>query len=330
MQKKLSIMLPVYNMEIYINECFQSLVRQNWASDVEIIIIDDGSTDASYDICKKYVSKYDYMKLYHKENGGVASARNMALKYATGEYFYWVDPDDYIADDFWEKVKPILSHGYDFIFFDLVYFSDKDFKKSFFGGKSKNIEKSLLIRLLCDGVKMASHLHTKILKKSLWEGIDFPENISLCEDYAVLTYIAIKAEKIFYLHENLYNYRQRTDSICHSISVADLTLAYQLVNHRYEYFRQEGFDVDIAGILCVEYGHLKTILMRENISENATRYQGIYIKMLKHLKKNKSILLRSDLINDKDRILIHLLVHDMKKLINILLNVWNLLKKIRI
>ena len=51
---------------------------------MEIIIIDDGSTDASYDICKKYVSKYDYMKLYHKENGGVASARNMALKYATG------------------------------------------------------------------------------------------------------------------------------------------------------------------------------------------------------------------------------------------------------
>lgn len=325
MYKKLSIMLPVYNMELYIDKCLNSLVKQNWDNDVEVIIIDDGSTDASSNICSKYVSKYAYMKLYHKVNGGVASARNMALKYASGEYFYWVDPDDYIADDFWEKIKDVLDQGYDFIFFDLVYFSDKYHKVKCFGNTSAVIEKNEFIRHLCDGVKMASHLPTKILKKSLWDGVYFPDDISFGEDYAVFTYIAPKVEKVFYLHESLYNYRQHASSICHSTCVKDLKLFLNVVKRRYEYFLGQGYDVDMAGVLFVEYSYLKDIELRKSISSE--NYQVFFDEICGHLKKNKSVLLNSGLIRSKEKLIVYLLVFDMKIAVYIL-QIWRKLNQV--
>lgn len=328
MQKKLSVMIPVYNMEKYLHTCFSALIKQKWDQQVEIIVIDDGSTDGSRDICEKYAAVYSYIKFIHKENGGVSSARNMALKYACGEYFYWVDPDDYIADDFWEKVEPILGKGYDLIFFDLVTFSDCYARKHHFTDMSQNVDRDTLVRLFCDGVKMASHLPTKILKKSLWEGISFSENISLCEDYAVLTYIVPKLKNAFYLHESLYKYRQHEGSICHNIGVQDLRNVYKLVNERYIYFTKCGFCVNNTGILLVEYRYLIYIVLRENLSENVENYQEIYAEMLQHLQKNRSVLLSSDVLSKKEKIILYLLIFDVKGIIYVLFRVWKLLKAI--
>ena len=321
-------MLPVYNMELYIDDCLRSLVKQSWEDDVEIIIIDDGSVDASNGICQKYISQYEYIKLYRKENGGVASARNMALQYASGEYFYWVDPDDYIADDFWQKISSVLQQGYDFIFFDFVYFSENVQSQKCFGDQSSFIEKKELVRFFSDGVKLASHLHTKIIKKSLWEGIFFPQGISLCEDYAVLTYIVPKVKSAFYLHESLYNYRQHAGSICHNVSVRDLQIVHQLVKNRYQHFLQKGFDVDILGILLVEYEYLNVIVLKENISENIEKYQGIYEEMLEHLQQNKMILLKCDFLGNKDKFVLCLLFLDMRTALYLLLRAWNACKQI--
>lgn len=328
MQKKMSIMLPVYNMESYVDECLKSLAKQDWDDDVEVIIIDDGSTDASYEICKRYVHKYPYMELYHKENGGVASARNVALKHARGEYFYWVDPDDYITDDFWEKIKPVLHQDYDFIFFDLIYFSGDRSHPKCFGNKSSIIEKEELMSLFCDGVKMASHLPTKIIKKSLWEEIVFPTKISLCEDYAVLTYIVPKSQKTFYLHESLYKYRQHAGSICHNISVQDLRNVHKLVNERYLYFTEQGFCVSVAGILFVEYNYLRDIVLCKNISESVEKYQEIYADMLQHLQKNWLVLLQSGFLGKKEKIILCLLIWNMKGILCALFSGWNLLKNV--
>lgn len=139
---KLSIMVPVYNMQAYLGECLQSLTKHDWADEAEIIIIDDGSMDNSMAICEKYAAKYPYISVYHKENGGVSSARNMALQYASGEYFYWVDPDDYVADDFWQRVKPVLEQDYDFIFFDLITLHGSQQKYVYFADSSKLIQKT--------------------------------------------------------------------------------------------------------------------------------------------------------------------------------------------
>lgn len=328
MQKKLSVMMPVYNMEKYLHTCFSALIKQKWDQQVEIIVIDDGSTDGSRDICEKYAAVYSYIKFIHKENGGVSSARNMALKYVSGEYFYWVDPDDYIADDFWEKVEPVLDKGYDFIFFDLVTFSDCYARKNHFADMSKNIERNTLVRLFCDGVKMASHLPTKILKKSLWEGIDFPVNISMCEDYYVFTHLVSRANNPFYLHENLYYYRQHANSITHNLSSYDLQVVYNLVKERYEHFLANGYDVDSVGIRYVEFYYLRNIILNQDLAEEHNAYKGLYKIMLKNLRMNYDMLLNSGYLNKKNKLVLYLILFNMKSSLRLISMLFERLKRI--
>ena len=92
---KVSVIVPVYNTYDYLNKCLDSLVNQSF-KDYEIIIVNDGSTDDSEKIIKKYQKKYSNIKYYYKENGGLSSARNYGIKYANGDYIAFVDSDDYV------------------------------------------------------------------------------------------------------------------------------------------------------------------------------------------------------------------------------------------
>ena len=326
MQKKLSILIPVYNMQQYLDDCLQSLVKQKWQSVVEIVIIDDGSTDNSGKICAEYADKYSYISLYSKDNGGVSSARNEALEYATGEYLYWVDPDDFIADNFWEIIEPILLNGYDFVFFDMHTIIDNKRSKHMFEQTSRELSINELINYLADGVRIFSHLPTKIIKKTLWEGVQFPKDIAMCEDYSVLTYIAPKAKSVYYLHEALYNYRQHIYSITHNLSVHDMEIIYNLAKTRYAYFRQAGYAVTSAGIRYVEYLYLKYIVSGTCLKEDSVCYEHLFYEMLKNLKQNKNVLLESGLLDHKSRLLCYLLLWDMRILINLIVGIKKFLK----
>ena len=96
MNELVSIVVPIYNTEQYISKCIESLINQTYKN-LEIILIDDGSTDNSFNICKKYQKEDERIKLFHKENGGVSSARNYGIKKATGEYICFCDSDDYYS-----------------------------------------------------------------------------------------------------------------------------------------------------------------------------------------------------------------------------------------
>ena len=96
MNELVSIVVPIYNTEQYIPKCIESLINQTYKN-LEIILIDDGSTDNSFNICKKYQKEDERIKLFHKENGGVSSARNYGIKKATGEYICFCDSDDYYS-----------------------------------------------------------------------------------------------------------------------------------------------------------------------------------------------------------------------------------------
>lgn len=104
---KVSIIVPVYNSEAFIRKCLDSLVSQTYKY-IEIVIVDDGSKDNSYSICKEYGEKYSYIHIIQKENGGVSSARNCGLDYATGEYISFVDADDYVEKEY---VQRLMIHA---------------------------------------------------------------------------------------------------------------------------------------------------------------------------------------------------------------------------
>ena len=93
MRNKLSIIIPVYNVGILLKRCLNSIVDQKCVG-LEIILVDDGSTDYSLKICEDYSKKYKFISTFHKNNGGASSARNFGLKYASGEYIWFIDSDD--------------------------------------------------------------------------------------------------------------------------------------------------------------------------------------------------------------------------------------------
>lgn len=110
----LSIIVPVYNVEKYIDQCIQSLVR-NYREGIEIILVDDGSTDSSSEICDKYSNEYYFIKVFHKENGGLSSARNRGIKESVGKYLWFIDSDDYIGDRIVERVYDSIQNNVDII-----------------------------------------------------------------------------------------------------------------------------------------------------------------------------------------------------------------------
>ena len=106
---KYSVIIPVYNVEKYIDRCLKSIISQNY-DDLEIIVIDNGSTDSSGSICDTYASEYSNISVYHIENHGVGSARNFGLSKARGEFIYFVDSDDYLVSNlFADFAETIVS-----------------------------------------------------------------------------------------------------------------------------------------------------------------------------------------------------------------------------
>ena len=106
---KVSVIIPVYNVEKYISRCLESLANQT-LKDLEILIVNDGSTDNSRSIIEKYLKKHSLrIKYFEKQNGGLSSARNYGLKYATGEYIAFLDSDDYVEKDMYEDMYKIAK-----------------------------------------------------------------------------------------------------------------------------------------------------------------------------------------------------------------------------
>ena len=118
---KVSIIVPVYNTYNYLNKCLESLVNQT-LSDIEIIVVNDGSPDDSEGIIKEYANKYSSIKYYKKKNGGLSSARNFGIKRATGEYIGFVDSDDYVDVTMYEKLyNQAISTNSDIVCCQLTY-----------------------------------------------------------------------------------------------------------------------------------------------------------------------------------------------------------------
>lgn len=117
---KISVIVPVYNAEKYLNQCIQSIQNQSY-TDFELILVNDGSTDASGDICESYVKTDQRIKLFTKINGGVSSARNLGLDNATGEWVTFIDSDDWVDKDYLQKM---IEGNFNFDFIVSYYYAE--------------------------------------------------------------------------------------------------------------------------------------------------------------------------------------------------------------
>lgn len=259
MQPIISIVIPVYNVEQYIRECLDSIEKQDTKKCMEVLCIDDGSTDKSGNICEEYAKRDKRFKVFHKKNGGVSSARNLGLKNAKGKYIAWIDPDDYISDDWFYNIKLLLNSDIDIIFFDYILLKGKKQVEKKYSNKSKFIDVDLFLEELVIDQRIENQLWQKIFKRTLLENIIFPENVKTMEDYAVLHKIVLKASKIYYLSKSLYFYRIRSNSLVTSTTLEKSYMSYLIAKERYRYLLNRKKNIPKIGYLikalnvCIQY-----------------------------------------------------------------------------
>lgn len=275
----LSVIIPIYNVQEYLYECLESLTRQI-SADIEFICINDGSNDNSGNICEEYARRDTRFKVYHKKNEGVSIARNFGLKKSKGKYIAWVDPDDYISNDWFISIEPLLKDNIDFIFFDYYLINNDKQMKVAYGDKSAFIDKNIFIKDICLEKKIKNQLWQKIYKKDLMNNIFFPEDVNFMEDYAVLHKIVLRTKNIFYLAKKLYFYRIRNEGLSSKINIQNFYKGYLIAKSRYNDLLKN--DINISKLMYL----LKLLWVSMSYHKITKEEQKKYKTIYKHSKKN--------------------------------------------
>lgn len=219
---KLSIIMPVYNVEYYIRRGIESIIEQTYKN-LEIILVDDGSTDRSGEICDEYAQKDNRIKVIHKNNGGIVSARKAGIQAATGEYATNVDPDDWIEADAYEKFIDIIKqYNPDVIISTFVKETGeiktirRDFlKEGFYNHEElfREIEKGIKQQFYCSIFNVS--LCTKIVKREILSKYQsaVPNEIIMGEDTAVTLPMICDAKSVYVSEKAFYHYIQNMNSM---------------------------------------------------------------------------------------------------------------------
>lgn len=213
MNIKISIIVPIYKVEQYLNRCVDSIINQTYQN-LEIFLVDDGSPDKCGVICDNYAEKDNRIKVIHKLNGGLSDARNVALDLVSGDYVMFVDSDDWIEPNTCENLIELLNRfDADIISFGMTEIYQSGKKKSKLANNPGLITPSYGIQCMISFNDFVGNFAwNKIYKRALFSGIRYPKGM-LYEDQGTTYKIFHKAKKIYLSDKVLYYYWQRNDSI---------------------------------------------------------------------------------------------------------------------
>ncbi len=221
----ISVILTVYNAQPFLDRCIQSILNQSY-KEIELIIIDDGSTDNSYSICTTYRLQDSRVKLFHQANMGVSCARNRGIKEAKGEYLAFVDSDDYLHPRMYECLLYNLIHYQaDISLCNYRRFTDSVKKTvSRKAPSKKHATKTYTLSPYTASVYLYGKRHeeivvvwNKLYKASLFEAIVFPSR-KVYEDEHIIHKLLASSKRLVYSSASLYYYNQNLNSITHRVS----------------------------------------------------------------------------------------------------------------
>ena len=336
-----SIILPVYNVAEYIDRCLESIVVQDYR-DLEIILIDDGSTDESPLICDKWSQKDSRVRTIHKKNAGVSEARNMGIELASGEFITFVDPDDYIENSLYSevisycKIYDIVGFGYNTV--DNNGTGTFNVKCTSFVNAKTHAEIARMNYARIMGLNAedvvrwnhGGHIGEKRAKGMVWQyifsakllkenNIRFRTNIKLKEDEIFVMEALIYANSMMILPKPYYYYVERITSITHTISAeSKLANKFALLNAKNDIrklvIEREGLDLlwtyAASNVLSV----LEVAIICVNVKNGYKKYME-YIQMDNVIKSVKMIPLQMK--NPKFNILLFLMKLNMFRTIYI-------------
>lgn len=212
----LSVVVPVYKVEKYIHECVESILAQTF-TDYELILVDDESPDNCPQICDDYAKKYPFIKVVHKSNGGLSSARNAGIKVASGEYIAFVDSDDLIDKNMFSvMLEKMQKEEADICCTGMIQFNDNSTWHSLPAPKEdvllsgNDIYKFIFSKNGC-----GDYMPNKIFRRSIFDTVSLIENV-IYEDIYIMHEIFSKAKKVLFIKENFYLYRINNQGISHN------------------------------------------------------------------------------------------------------------------
>ncbi|MBE5758501.1 MAG: glycosyltransferase [Clostridiales bacterium] len=286
MNELVSVIIPVYNVEKYLNTCLESVVGQSYRN-IEIILINDGSKDKSGEICDEWAKKDDRIKVVHQDNAGVAAARNRGLLSSNGLYIAFIDADDKVQSEYIAYLVSLLrQYDADITACSANYMTEE----GYFTKKRNDKDEVVLLSQrdalyeLCSDRIMTVSVWGKLFKKTLFEGILFPFG-EIFEDLATTYKLFLKAEKIILGKKALYDYIRHEHSIMTSFIPRKRLKAISFAEEMKE------------GILQ-KHPELEGIATKRAFAEYVYTYRGI---VLNKYDKDTKILLHDLYIKIKEQ-----------------------------
>ena len=304
-ESQISVIVPVYNVEKYLARCVDSILAQTYEN-LEVILVDDGATDRSGLICDEFASKDSRVKVIHKKNGGLSSARNAGLETAAGEYIAFVDSDDWIEPDAYahmmqlmkkHQVKLVCGGRYD------VSGKTGERKVGLCPKREEVISGEELAGRIFLWAGCDSSACDKLYHRSLLEHFRYPEG-KVCEDVPVTYKIVLQAERVAMSDRPFYNYYHRAGSISMASAITEKTFHFsQHTAVIYPYIRDHHPAI-AAQARYLRVRSLSHILLLLEQSEADVRQQfaAEYRHARKELKKHTLFFLKSPYFGKKEKI----------------------------
>lgn len=293
-----SVIVAAYNVESYIRKCIDSLLAQTYEN-IEIIVVDDGSTDLTGKIAEEYHCNTK-VRVFHKENGGLSDARNYGLEKMTGEYVTFVDSDDYVYKEYVEyMMKLIAEEDVQIVVTNpQLYYCDDEIDQNFdYSAQCITAEEAVRKMLIRDGLS-----HTacgKLYQSDIWKELRFPYR-KLYEDYYTTFDAFSKAEKVAVGHAKMYYYYQRPGSIMHltcNEKTVGIVEATEIVTPRiikyWPDLREEAIGFQLA--LCLK-------CLQSIYANDIHSFPDIQHHIKKMVHKYMIQMMRSSRLNYKDKV----------------------------
>lgn len=274
----ISIIVPVYNIQDYIEECIESIVNQTY-SNLEIILVDDGSEDESLQICQKYAELDCRIIVLHKTNGGLSSARNYGIPYAKGDFLMFVDGDDTIDREMCDTLLKLLKE-YDAQISICQSYKDKKRKNS--QKKISQYTPETAIRQMLLEKSFNVSAWGKLYASSLFESVCYPEG-KLYEDLATTYKVFGLATNIVETSQGMYYYRSRQGSIMNSCFHEEKKDFLPISNELIEFLKKKYPSLEsVAKVRCTRY----CISFLREIAVSEEDYSDYAECLLKFVKEN--------------------------------------------
>lgn len=286
MNMKISVIVPIYNAEKYLRRALDSICNQTYKN-LEIILIDDGSTDGSGAICDEYKEKDARIVLVHQKNSGVSVTRNKALSLLTGEMIAFVDADDYIIPCFFEKMIQLKKeHNAEIAICNFKRFSSEpipDVDEHSDAIQVWNKEEALNNVYGSKGYLVSGTLWNKLYDAKLFEGFRFPEGLKN-EDEFLLPKVIDRATNIVFTSDIMYYYYANTSSITTEKNYLISEDIYKVFDDRMQYFQEKG----------KEYNYFIKLTKKAYLDRVISRYKKTGNKDLQHRYREKYTEFKSD------------------------------------